>query len=139
MANTHPRCQYPPGLNTGVPGVYDRMTANNSGINVNASTNGQEESIQAQATDANQHCCNETPNINSPLDGDSMPFHGEEMMNNVRENVRLLIDQEIEKWDIEIYSFMHKVGQLTNNLAALVKKCNHLHGIRNVDDKIAWM
>jgi hypothetical protein len=41
------------------------------------------------------------------------------MLNNVIENVRLLIDQAIEKWDIEIYIFMHKVGQLTNYLAAL--------------------
>ncbi len=58
------------------------------------------------------------------------------MLNNVRENVRLLIDQEIEKWDIEVYTFMHKVGQLTNDLAALAKNCNHLRRLRNVDDKI---
>ncbi len=48
------------------------------------------------------------------------------MLNNVRENVRLLINQEIEKWDIEIYTFMCKVGHLTNDLASLAKKCNHL-------------
>jgi hypothetical protein len=76
MANNHPRCQYPPGINTGVPAAYDRTAANNNGIIVNASTIKQEESIQAQATNANQHCCNEPPNINSPLDGDSMLFHG---------------------------------------------------------------
>jgi hypothetical protein len=56
MANTHPRCQYPPGENTGVPAAYDRTAANNNGIIVNASTIGQEESIQAQATNANQNC-----------------------------------------------------------------------------------
>jgi hypothetical protein len=48
------------------------------------------------------------------------------MLNNIRDNVRLLIDQEIEKWDIEIYTFMRKVGQLTNDLATLMKNCNHL-------------
>jgi hypothetical protein len=111
MANIHPRCQYPLGINTGVP-AYDRMAATNNGIIVNASTIKQEELIQAQATNANQHCCNEPLNINSPLDGDSMLFHGEEMLNNIRENVRLLINQEIEKWDIEIYTFMCKEGQL---------------------------
>jgi hypothetical protein len=88
MANTHPRYQYPPGVNTGVLVAYDRMAANNNGIIVNASTIGQEELIQAEATDVNQHCCNEPPNINSPLDGDSMPLHGEEMLNIVKENVR---------------------------------------------------
>jgi hypothetical protein len=132
MANTHPRCQYPPGVNTGVPVAYDRTAANNNGIIANAST------VQAQATDANQHCPNEPPNINSPLDGDSMLLHGEEMLNNVRENVRLLIDKEIEKWDIETYTFMRKVGQLTNDLAALATNHNLLCGLRNVDDKIAW-
>ncbi len=66
MANTHPRCQYPLGVNAGVPAVaYDRMAANNNGIIVNASPIGQEEWIQAQAADANQHCRNEPPNINS--------------------------------------------------------------------------
>jgi hypothetical protein len=50
MANTHPRYQYPPGVNTGVPVAYDRMAANNNGIIVKASTIGQEELIQAQAT-----------------------------------------------------------------------------------------
>jgi hypothetical protein len=137
MANTHPRCQYPPDVNTGVPvAAYDRTTANNNGIIVNASTIGQEELIQAQATNAKQHCSNEPPNINSPLDGDLMLFHREEMLNNVRENVRLLINQEIEKWGIEICTFMHKVGQLTNNLAALAKKCNHLPGLQNLDTKL---
>jgi hypothetical protein len=66
MANTHPRCQFPLGVNTGVLVVaYDRMAANYNGIIVNASTLGQEELIQAQATNTNQHCCNESPNINS--------------------------------------------------------------------------
>jgi hypothetical protein len=51
MTNTHPRCHYPPGVNIGVPVVYDRMAANNNGVIVNASTIMQEESIQAQATD----------------------------------------------------------------------------------------
>jgi hypothetical protein len=73
--------------NAGVPAAYDRMAANNNIIIVNASNIGQEESIQAQATDTNQHCCNEPPNIDSPLDGHSMLLHGEEMLNNVRENV----------------------------------------------------
>jgi hypothetical protein len=67
-----------------------------------------------------------------------MLLHGEEMLNNVQENVRLLIDHKIEKWDIEIYTFMCKVAQLTNDLAALVKNPNHLCGLRNVDNKIAW-
>ncbi len=58
------------------------------------------------------------------------------MLNNVRENVRLLIDQEIEKWDIEIYTFVHKVGQLTNDLAALAKNHNHLCGLLNVEDNV---
>jgi hypothetical protein len=139
MANIHPRCQFPLGVNPGVPAVvYDRMAVNNNGIIVNASTIGQEELIQTQATNPNQHCCNEPPNINSRLDGDSMLLHGEEMLNNVRENVKFLIDPKIEKWNIEIYTFMHKVAQLTNDLAALVTTCNHLRGLRNVDDKIAW-
>jgi hypothetical protein len=84
--------------------VYDRIVTNNNGIIVNTSTIGQEESIQDQATNTNQHCCNVPPNINSPLDGDSMLLYIEEMLNNVREIVRLLINQEIEKWDIEIYT-----------------------------------
>jgi hypothetical protein len=137
MANTHPRCRFPLGVNTGVPAVYDRTASNNNGIIVNASIIRREELIQAQATDANQHCCNEPPSINSRLDGDSMLLHGEEMLNNVRENVRLIIDHKIEKWDIKIYTFMHKVAQLTNDLAALAKKCYHLCGLPNVDDKIA--
>ncbi len=95
--------------------------------------------IQAQTTNADQHFCKEPPNINSPLDGDSMLLHIEEMLNNVRENVRLLIDQKIEKWDIEIYTFMHKEEQLTTDLGALAKKCNHLCGLRNVDNKIALL
>ncbi len=59
------------------------------------------------------------------------------MLNNVRENVRLLINHKIEKWDIEIYTFMRKVAQLTNHLVALAKNCNHLCGLCNVDDEIA--
>jgi hypothetical protein len=122
MANTHPRC-YPPGVNTGVPAAYDRMAAYSNSIIVNKSTIvQQEESIQAQATSANQNCRNEPPNIRSPQDGDSMLFHGEEVLNNVRENVLFLINQEIEKWDIEMYSLIHKLGQLSNNLPALAKK-----------------
>jgi hypothetical protein len=113
------------------------MAANNNGIIGNASTIRQEESIQAQATNTNQHCCNESPNINSQLDGDSMLLHGEEILNNVRENIRLFINHKIEKWDIEIYTFMRKVAQLTNDLAALAKNCNHLHRLRNVDEEIA--
>ncbi len=74
-----------------------------------------EESIQAQATDATQHCCNEPPNINFHLDGYSMLLLGEEMLNNIRENIRLSINHKIEKWDIEIYTFMQKVAQLTND------------------------
>jgi hypothetical protein len=31
---------------------------------------------------------------------------------------------------------MRKVGQLTNDLAALAKNCNHLCGLHNVDDKV---
>jgi hypothetical protein len=65
-----------------------------------------------------------------------MLLHGEEMLNNVRENVKLLINHKIEKWDIEIYTFMRKVTQLTNDLAAMAKKCNHLCGLRNLEDKI---
>ncbi len=59
------------------------------------------------------------------------------MLNNVKENVRLLIDHKIEKWDIEIYIFMRKVAQLTNDFAALAKNHNHLCGLRNVDKEIA--
>ncbi len=113
MANTHPRC-YLPGVNTGVPAVYDRTAANNNSIIVNKSTIiWQEELIQAQATSTNQNCCNEPPNIKSPLDGDSMLFHGEEVLDNVRDNVLFLINQEIEKWDIEMYTLICKLGQLT--------------------------
>jgi hypothetical protein len=72
MANTHTRCQYPPSINTGVLVVYDRTAANDNGIIVNASTIRQEELIQAQTTNANQHCRNEPPIITSPLDGDSI-------------------------------------------------------------------
>jgi hypothetical protein len=127
MANTHPRC-YPPGVNTGVLAVYDRTAPNNNRITVNESTIvRQEESIQAQAISAIQNCCNEPPNIKSPLDGDSMLFYGEEVLNNVRENVLFLINQEIEKWDIEMYTLIRKLGQLSNNLPALAKNCNYLH------------
>ncbi len=102
MAKTHPRC-YPPGVNTGVLAVYDRTAANINSIIVNESTIvWQEKLIQALATSANQNFCNEPPNIKSPLDGDSMLFHGEEVLNNVRDNVLFLINQEIEKWDIEM-------------------------------------
>jgi hypothetical protein len=122
MANTHPRC-YPPGVNTGVLVAYDRAAANNNSIIVNESTIiRREESIQAQATSANQNCCNEPPNTKSLLDGDSMLFHGEEVLNNVRYNVLLLINQEIEKWDIEMYTFICKLGRLSSNLPALAKK-----------------
>jgi hypothetical protein len=105
MANTHPKC-YPPGINTGIPAAYDRTAANNNSITVNKSTIGwQEELIQAQATSANQNCCNKSsPNIKSPLDGDSMLLHGKEVLNNVREKFLFLMDQEIEKWDIEMYT-----------------------------------
>jgi hypothetical protein len=137
MANTHPRCLYTLDINTGIPAAaYDWTAANNNVITVNASTIGQEELIQAQATNANQHCCNEPPNIDSRLDSDSMLLHGEEMLNNVRENDRLLINHKIEKWDIKIYTFMCKVVQLTGYMAALAKNCNHLRGLRNVDNKI---
>jgi hypothetical protein len=106
MVNSHPRC-YPPGVNTGVPVEYNRMAENNNSIIVNKSTIiWPEELIQAQAASANQNCCNEPPNIKSPLDGDSMLFHGEEVLNNVRDNVLFLINQEIEKWDIEMYLFI---------------------------------
>ena len=117
MANTHPRC-YPPGVNTGVLAAYDRTAANNNSIIVKESTIiWQEESIQAQTTFANQNCCNEPPNIKSPLDGDSMLFHGEEVLNNFRDSVLFLINQEIEKWDIEIHTLICKLGQLSNDLA----------------------
>ena len=136
MANTHPRC-YPPGVNTGVLAAHDRTAANNNSIIVNKSIIiWQEESIQAQATSTNQNGRNEPPNIKSPLDGDSMLFHGEEVLNNVRENVLFLINQEIEKWDIEMYTLICKLGQLSNNLPALAKNHNYLCGIRNVDNKI---
>ena len=58
------------------------------------------------------------------------------MLNNVRENVLFLIDPEIEKWDIEMYTLICKLGQLSNNLPALAKNHNYLCGIRNVDNKI---
>jgi hypothetical protein len=121
MANTHLRC-YPLGVNTGDLAAYGRTAANNNSIIINESTIvQQEESIQAQATSANQNCCNEPPNIKSPLDGDSMLFHEEEVLNNVRENVQFLINEEIEKWDIETYTLICKLGQFSNNLPALVK------------------
>jgi hypothetical protein len=113
------------------------MAANNNSIIVNESTIvRQEESIQAQANSANQNCHNKPPNIKSPHDGDSMLFHGEEVLNNVRENVLFLINQEIEKWDIEMYTLIRKLGQLSNNLPALAKNRNNLLGLRNVDNKI---
>ena len=37
------------------------------------------------------------------------------MLNYVTENVKF------EKWDMEIYTSMRKVGKLTNDLAALAK------------------
>jgi hypothetical protein len=43
------------------------------------------------------------------------------VLNNIRENVLFLINQEIEKWDIEMYTLICKLGQLSNNLAALAK------------------
>jgi hypothetical protein len=82
MANTHPRC-YPPGVNTGVPAAYDRTAANNNSIIVNESTFiWREESIQAKATSTDQNRRDEPPYIKSPLDGDSMLFHGKEVLNN---------------------------------------------------------
>jgi hypothetical protein len=65
-----------------------------------------------------------------------MLFHGEEVLNNVRENVLFLIDQEIENWDIEMYTLICKLGQLSNNLPALAKNCNFLLGLRYVDNDI---
>ncbi len=58
------------------------------------------------------------------------------MLNNVRENVLFLINQEIEKWDIEMYTLICKVGQLSNDLPALAKNRNCLRGLRNVDNEI---
>jgi hypothetical protein len=136
MANTHLRC-YPLGVNTGVLVTYDRTAANNNSIIVNKFTIvRQEESIQAQATSMNQNCCNEPPNIKSSLDADSMLFHGEEVLNNARENVLFLINREIEKWDIEMYTLIRNLGQLSNYLTALAKGCNYHRGLRNVDNKI---
>jgi hypothetical protein len=136
MANTHIRC-YPLGVNTGVPVGYDRTAAINNSIIVNKSTIvRREELIQAQATSVNQNCCNGPPNIKSPLDGDSMLFHGEEVLNNVRENVLFLINQEIEKWDIEMYTLIRNLGQLSNNLPALAKNRIYHRGLRNVDNEI---
>ncbi len=63
-----------------------------------------------------------------------MLLHGEEVLNNVRENVLFLINQEIEKWDIEMYTLIRKLGQLSNNLPALAKNQNYLCGLRNVDN-----
>jgi hypothetical protein len=136
MTNTHPRC-YPPGVNTGVLGAYDRTAANSNSIIVNESTIvRQEELIQAQAISVNQNCRNEPPKIKPPLDGDSMLFHGEEVLNNVRENVLFLINKEIEKWDIEMYTLICKLGQLSNNLPVLAKNRSYLRGLRNVDNEI---
>jgi hypothetical protein len=43
------------------------------------------------------------------------------VLKNVRENVLFLINQEIETWDIEMYTLICKLGQLSNNLPALEK------------------
>ncbi len=59
------------------------------------------------------------------------------MLNNVKENVLFLINQEIERWDIEMYTLICKLGQLSNDLPALAKKCNYLCGLRNVDNEIS--
>jgi hypothetical protein len=136
MAITHPRC-YPLGVNTGVPAEYDKTAANNNSIIVNKSTIiRREDLIQAQATSMNQNHCNEPPNIKSPLDGDSKLFHGEEVLNSVRDNVLFLINQEIEKWDIEMYTLICKLGQLNNSFHALAKNRNYLRGLCNVDNEI---
>jgi hypothetical protein len=66
-----------------------------------------------------------------------MPFHGEEVLHNVRGEVLFLINQEIERWDIEMYTLIHKLGQLSNNLPALAKKCNYLQRLHNVDNEIS--
>ncbi len=58
------------------------------------------------------------------------------MLNNVRENVLFSINQEIEKWDIEMYTLIHKLGQLSNNLPALAKNRNYIRGLHNVDNEI---
>jgi hypothetical protein len=50
-----------------------------------------------------------------------MLFHGEEVLNNIRKNVLFLINQEIEKWGIEMYTLIRKLGQLSNKLPALAK------------------
>jgi hypothetical protein len=66
-----------------------------------------------------------------------MLFHGEEVLNNVRENILFLINQEIEKRDIEMYTLICKLGQLSKNLPALAKNCNYHCGLRNVDNEIS--
>ncbi len=43
------------------------------------------------------------------------------MLNNVRENVLFLINQEIEKWGIEMYTLICTLGQLSKKLPALAK------------------
>ncbi len=58
------------------------------------------------------------------------------MLNNVKENILFLINQEIEKWDIEMYTLICKLGQLSNNLPAFAKNCNYLRGLGNVDNEI---
>ncbi len=58
------------------------------------------------------------------------------MLNNVRENVLFLINQEVEKWDIEMYTLICKLGQLSNDLPALAKNCNYLRGLHNGDNEI---
>ncbi len=58
------------------------------------------------------------------------------MLNNVRDNVLFLNNQEIEKWDIEMYTLIRKLGQLSNIFPALAKNCSYLCGLRNVDNEI---
>ncbi len=55
---------------------------------------------------------------------------------NISSNVGDGIRQEIEKWDIEMYTLICKLGQLSNDLPASAKKCNYLCGLRNVDNEI---
>ncbi len=59
------------------------------------------------------------------------------MLNNVRENVLFLTDQEIEKWDIEMYTLFCKLGQLSNDLPALAKSVIIFVENRNVDNEIS--
>ncbi len=59
------------------------------------------------------------------------------MLNNDRENVLFLINQEMEKWDIEMYTLICKLGQLSKDFYALAKNHNYLCGLRNVDNEIS--